>query len=57
MAALDVYLGLAYVPAVRGEVIKKVRSMLKHPFPKVRSRAVDILWMITEEEELKVVKV
>lgn len=33
--ALDVYRGIAEVEAVRPEVLKKVSSMLLHPYPKV----------------------
>lgn len=34
--ALDVYRGLANVPAIRQDVRTKLTSMLLHPFPKVR---------------------
>lgn len=35
LAAINVYRGLVEVDVVRGEVLKKLASMLKHPFPKV----------------------
>ena len=33
--ALDVYRGLAVMPATRADTLAKVTSMLLHPFPKV----------------------
>ncbi|OCK83592.1 hypothetical protein K432DRAFT_440727 [Lepidopterella palustris CBS 459.81] len=51
--ALEVYRGLAEVDATRTDVISKVASMLLHPFPKIRISAAETLWIITENEDLK----
>lgn len=44
---LDVYRGLADIPSIRSEVVKKVVSMLLHPFPKIRGAAAQTLFVIT----------
>ena len=41
-AAVDVYVALGQVEQVRHEVLKKLTSLLSHPFPKVIS---SLLWM------------
>jgi hypothetical protein len=51
---LDVYRGLADITIIRGEVVKKVVSMLLHPFPKIRVAAAQTLFVITNgDAELK----
>ncbi|KAK7510960.1 tubulin folding cofactor D C terminal-domain-containing protein [Phyllosticta citriasiana] len=51
--ALDAYRGLVSVPAIRPEVMKKLLSMLLHPFPKIRVSAAETLFIITANEGLK----
>lgn len=51
--ALDMYRGLAGVPATRQDTLRKVVGMLVHPFPKVRITAAETLWLVTGEEGLK----
>lgn len=54
LAAVHVYVGLAEVPSVRYEVLKKLISMLKtNPYPRVRLCVAEALWQITAEEALK----
>lgn len=54
LAAVHVYVGLAEVPSVRYEVLKKLISMLKtNPYPRVRVSVAEALWQITAEEALK----
>lgn len=47
--ALDVYRGLADIPSLRSEVVKKVGSMLLHPFPKIRVAAAETLFVVMGE--------
>jgi tubulin-specific chaperone D len=54
--ALDVYRGLAGLPRLpfdQNEVLKKMASMLLHPFPKIRLSAAEALFTHSGEEELK----
>ncbi|KAF3003602.1 hypothetical protein E8E13_007103 [Curvularia kusanoi] len=51
--ALDLYRGLGTIPATRADTLTKVTSMLLHPFPKIRISAAETLWMLTQEENLK----
>ncbi|KAF2631119.1 beta-tubulin cofactor d [Macroventuria anomochaeta] len=51
--ALDVYRGLGTIPATRADTLAKVTSMLLHPFPKIRITAAETLWMLTQEDSLK----
>ncbi|XP_014557319.1 hypothetical protein COCVIDRAFT_97412 [Bipolaris victoriae FI3] len=51
--ALDMYRGLGSVPVTREETLRKVTSMLLHPFPKIRVTAAETLWFLTGEEGLK----
>nr|POE72146.1 hypothetical protein CFP56_12022 [Quercus suber] len=54
LAAVRVYHGLARVPAIRDEVLKKLVGMLKtNPYPRVRVAVAEVLWSVTGEEMLK----
>lgn len=54
LAAVHVYHGMADVPSVRGEVLKKLISMLKtNPYPRVRMTVAEVLYMVTREEALR----
>ncbi|KAK5165127.1 uncharacterized protein LTR77_009224 [Saxophila tyrrhenica] len=54
LAAVHVYRGMADVPAVRAEVLKKLVSMLKtNPYPRVRLAVAEALWVVTGEEGLR----
>jgi hypothetical protein len=53
LAAVHVYYGLSEIPGVRGEVLKKLVSMLKtNPYPRVRMAVAEVLYMVTREESL-----
>ncbi|EME40851.1 hypothetical protein DOTSEDRAFT_55945 [Dothistroma septosporum NZE10] len=53
LAAVHVYVGLAHVPSIRGEVLKKLISMLRtNPYPRVRIAVAEALWTITKDEEM-----
>jgi len=51
--ALDMYRGLGSVPATRSDTLAKVKSMLLHPFSKIRIAAAETLWLLTGDEGLK----
>ncbi|ORY09655.1 tubulin folding cofactor D C terminal-domain-containing protein [Clohesyomyces aquaticus] len=51
--ALDVYRGLGMIESTRKETIAKVTSMLLHPFPNIRVTAAETLWVLTQDESLK----
>ena len=54
LAAVHVYIGLADVPCIRGETLKKLLSMLKtNPYPHVRIAVAEALYMITGHEGLE----
>jgi hypothetical protein len=54
LAALHVYRGLADVPSVRDEVLKKLVSMLKtNPYPRVRLSVAEVLYIVTADSALK----
>ena len=54
LAAVHVYRGLAAISSIKGEVWKKLISMVKtNPYPKVRSYVAEQLFVITKEPELK----
>lgn len=54
LAALHVYCGLAEVPVIRHEVLKKLLSMLRtNPYPSVRVCVAETLFVVTGEEILK----
>ncbi|CAK4030394.1 Tubulin-specific chaperone D [Lecanosticta acicola] len=54
LAAVHVYIGLADVPSIRVEVLKKLFAMLKtNPYPRVRIAVAEALWAVTREEQLK----
>ncbi|KAI7340402.1 hypothetical protein KC315_g703 [Hortaea werneckii] len=53
VAAVNVYRELAGVPTVRGEVLKKLVSMLKtNPYPRVRIAVAETLFTATKEDRL-----
>ncbi len=54
LAAVNVYRGMAELPSVRGEVLKKLVSMLKtNPYPRVRLSVAEALYVMTKDEILK----
>ncbi|KAK4900625.1 hypothetical protein LTR27_002341 [Elasticomyces elasticus] len=54
LAAVCVYRGLADVPSLRGEVLKKLISMLgSNPYPRVRASVAEALFMVTGAGVLK----
>jgi len=53
LSCVHIYLHLAGVGEIRNEVLKKLVSMLLHPFPKVRKAAAEVLWIVTGVEGLK----
>ncbi|KAK3643362.1 hypothetical protein LTR56_006444 [Elasticomyces elasticus] len=55
LAAVCVYRGLADVPSLRNEVLKKLISMLgSNPYPRVRASVAEALFMVTGAEVLRV---
>ncbi|KAK0253227.1 hypothetical protein LTR91_011040 [Friedmanniomyces endolithicus] len=53
-AAVQVYRGLADVPALRSEVLKKLIGMLgSNPYPRIRATVAEVLFIITGAEALK----
>jgi hypothetical protein len=56
LAAVNVYRGLAEVESIRGEVVKKLLSMLAtNPYPRIKVAAADVVFEILGAEETKVV--
>lgn len=54
LAALHVYCGLADIPSIRNEVLRKLISMLKtNPYPRIRSSVAETLYVVTAEPLLK----
>jgi hypothetical protein len=53
LAAVDVYRGLVAVPSIRDLVLKKLKSMLAHHYPAVRTATAETLYLITENSKLK----
>ncbi|EMC91636.1 hypothetical protein BAUCODRAFT_116501 [Baudoinia panamericana UAMH 10762] len=54
LAAVHVYQGLADVAVLRGDVVRKLASMLKtNPYPRVRVTVAEALFLATGYEELK----
>ncbi|KAI9731387.1 MAG: hypothetical protein M1834_005293 [Cirrosporium novae-zelandiae] len=51
--APKIYIHLLEIPSIKDEAMKKLVSMLLHPFPGVRNAAADALSMVCEEEQLK----
>ncbi|KAF2752989.1 hypothetical protein EJ05DRAFT_495072 [Pseudovirgaria hyperparasitica] len=51
--ALELYRGLAEVESIRALVLIKIKSMLVHPFPKIRVAAAEALYCITQNGELE----
>ena len=55
LAAVNVYRGLAEVESIRGEVVKKLLSMLAtNPYPRIKVAVADVLFEILGAEEMKV---
>ncbi|KAK5731496.1 hypothetical protein LTR17_011384 [Elasticomyces elasticus] len=55
LAAVCVYRGLADVPSLRGEVLKKLISILgSNPYPRVRASVAEALFMVTGAEVLRI---
>jgi len=53
LAAVHVYRGLAEIPSLRSEVLKKLSSMLRtNPYPKVRLRVAECLYILIEDPNL-----
>ncbi|QDS73191.1 hypothetical protein FKW77_002579 [Venturia effusa] len=52
-AVLNIYRSLAKIIPIRSEVIKKVTSMLVHPFPSIRASAAETLFLVQGIQELK----
>ncbi|KAK6441033.1 hypothetical protein LTR95_002740 [Oleoguttula sp. CCFEE 5521] len=51
LVCTEIYLHLAAIPVIRGEVLKKLLSMLKtNPFPRVRVAVAEVLWVIGSGE-------
>jgi len=56
LAAVNVYRGLAEVETIRGEVVKKLLSMLAtNPYPRIKVAVADVVFEILGAEEMKVV--
>ncbi|OQO05667.1 hypothetical protein B0A48_09759 [Cryoendolithus antarcticus] len=52
LVCTEIYMHLAIIPAICGEVLKKLLSMLKtNPFPRVRVAVAEVLWVIGRGEE------
>lgn len=56
LAAVNVYRGLAEVESIRGEVVKKLLSMLAtNPYPRIKIAVADVVFELLGAEEMKVV--
>jgi tubulin-specific chaperone D len=56
LAAVQAYRGLAEVPPIRGEVLKKLITMLRtNPYPRVRVEVAEALFLATKNESLKAI--
>lgn len=54
LAAVNVYRCLAGVDSIRGEVVKKLISMLAtNPYPRIKLAVADVLFEVLEEDEMK----
>jgi len=54
LAAVNVYRGLAEVESIRGEVVKKLLSMLAtNPYPRIRVAVAEVLFEVLGAEEMK----
>jgi len=51
-AAINVYAGLAHVPSIMDKVLLKLSSMLLHPYPKVRIAAAEVLYTLTNDDDV-----
>jgi hypothetical protein len=56
LAAVSVYRGLAGVESIRGEVVKKLLSMLAtNPYPRIRVAVAEVVFEVLGVEEMKAV--
>jgi hypothetical protein len=56
LAAVNVYRGLAEVESIRGEVVKKLLSMLAtNPYPRIRVAVAEVVFDILGAEEMRAV--
>jgi len=56
LAAVNVYRGLAEIESIRGEVVKKLLSMLAtNPYPRIKIAVADVVFEVLGAEEMKVV--
>jgi tubulin-specific chaperone D len=56
LSAVQAYRGLAEVPPIRGEVLKKLITMLRtNPYPRVRVEVTEALFLATKNESLRAV--
>jgi 3-methyladenine DNA glycosylase AlkC len=56
LAAVNVYRGLAEVESIRGEVVKKLLSMLAtNPYPRIRVAVAEVVLEVLGAEEMKAV--
>ena len=54
LAAVNVYRGLADIGSIRGEVVKKLLSMLAtNPYPRIKIAVADVVFEVLEAEEMK----
>jgi 3-methyladenine DNA glycosylase AlkC len=54
LAAVNVYRGLAEVESIRGEVVKKLLSMLAtNPYPRIRVAVAEVVFEVLGAEEMK----
>lgn len=47
LSCIHIYLHLAGLHEIRTEVLKKLVSMLLHPFPRVRRAVAEVIWVVT----------
>jgi hypothetical protein len=56
LAAVNVYRGLAEVESIRGEVVKKLLSMLAtNPYPRIKIAVADVVFEILGAGEMKAI--
>jgi hypothetical protein len=54
LAAVSVYRGLAEVASIRGEVVKKLLSMMAtNPYPRIRVAVAEVVFEVLGAEEMK----
>lgn len=56
LAAVNVYRGLAEVESIRGEVVKKLLSMLAtNPYPRIKVAVADVVFEVLGAEDMKAI--